>query len=907
MGRFIRIVTESKAGRLPAHESASVDNILVITFTEKATKEMKARIVSELNARGLVEERRQVETAYISTIHGFCSRLLQENPFEAGIDPQFSVLTEPQARRLLRQTFGEVVAQAYEIDHRPITELFAAGQGGNAFNAPSGDPMVLLAGSIEAVLGKLRGAGKRLEEIDAHLEGGPAETARLSLLPVHAILEPIQNEVRACAQAITLISDSLLGGAKTAWQLVEEHVRTLTDPDRSVEELLVSLDVIHKSVGKARLRPGVSTWESEMFSLFNRIKISCEEAKLLFGVVAGHEADAAAASHKLLQLVAAVWRAYTTAKRIRGKLDTEDLQSEGARLLETAPHVCARYRRRFRHLMVDEFQDTNPLQMRLVELLHCQAGAHKNALFVVGDVQQSIYGFRNADPRLFQNLERQFREQNKGRHLSLSVNFRSRPEILAAVSHVFRHIWNASDTPYVPLSCGQPFDRKAGPSLEILASQDLIRRDYIPLEAEALAARVQQMVEGEELTITSQFDARRGQTVRYRDIAILMRGLTDIQKYEEAFTRRGVPFYVVGGGRGYYARHEIRDLLNALTVLDSPLDDVALAATLRSPLIGIESDTLYRLSRLSMELAASSDGERRTASRAGDNPLYPALKPLIASGLITAEECRKIQRFLDLIETFRGQEDRLPVGHLLERLIAFTQYDARLLCRPGGRRRLANVRKLLQMANAEPVTGVRDFIRRFRELERLSDREGDAPTEEEAADVTRFMTIHGAKGLEYPVVILADMSRSLTFPERGLFACEPGTVSIGAKLRGEPNVVYKAIDLRRQQADREESNRLLYVAMTRAREHLILSGNMGRNRGLNWADDLFRLVGFLDCPNDPETRTLVGGIVAQTASLAYYAHRQLEGANMPGYKRTLIQTDRIAEALLADASLEELL
>src|SRR5206468_2783524 len=140
----------------------------------------------------------------------------------------------------------------------------------------------------------------------------------------------------------------------------------------------------------------------------------------------------------------------------------------------------------------------------------------------------------------------------------------------------------------------------------------------------------------------------------------------------------------------------------------------------------------------------------------------------------------------------------------------------------GGRRRLANVRKLLQMANADSVRGVREFIRRLRDLEKLSDREGDAPTEEEASDVVRFLTIHSAKGLECPVVVLADLSRGLLVPEKGLFVCDPHHLALGTRLGGEPNVVYNAIAKRREEADKQEYARLLYVAMTRAREHLIL-------------------------------------------------------------------------------------
>ena len=503
---------------------------------------------------------------------------------------------------------------------------------------------------------------------------------------------------------------------------------------------------------------------------------------------------------------------------------------------------------------------------------------HSNSLFVVGDVQQSIYGFRHADSSLFRELERRFREENAGTHVALAVNFRSRPEILKTVETVFRQIWRDEPTPFVPLTLGAAFSAKSGPSLEALFSRRTCpRREYVSLEAEALAGRVQRMVEEEELTITRQDDPRHGQPIAYRDIAILLRGLTDVQKYEEAFARRGVPCFVVGGGRGYYARHEIRDLLNVLTVLDTPLDDVAVAAALRSPLVGADTDTLYHLAQQAKQTTQASDREngqenglatppespKTSSSRSGKRarthtPLYPAIFALLERNILPIAEQEKLQDFVGIMEALRAQEDRLPVGHLLERLIMHTHYDARLLCRPGGRRRLANVRKLLQMANSDPVMGVRDFIRRLREMEKLSDREGDAPTEEEAADVTRILTIHGAKGLEFPVVILADLARGLLIPERGLFACDPQRFALGTKLGGEPNVVYKAIDRQRQEADKKEAARLLYVAMTRAREHLILCGNIGRNRSFNWADGLFQLLGLLSAPPEPEVQVSGG-------------------------------------------------
>jgi ATP-dependent helicase/nuclease subunit A len=312
-------------------------------------------------------------------------------------------------------------------------------------------------------------------------------------------------------------------------------------------------------------------------------------------------------------------------------------------------------------------------------------------------------------------------------------------------------------------------------------------------------------------------------------------------------------------------------------------------------------DTLYRLAQTACQLQSdATDAAKNGRGRKRRQPLYLALPDLLASPDLSPAEADSLARFLEVIEALRLQEDRLPVGHLLERLISRTHYDARLLCRPGGRRRLANVRKLLQMANAEPVMGVRDFIRRLRELEKLSDREGDAPTEEEAADVVRILTMHSAKGLEFPVVILADLSRGLLRPEEGLFTCMGPQLALGARLGGEPDLVYRTADKLRQEADKQEAARLLYVAMTRAREHLILCGNVGRNRGFNWADSLFALLGINAVGPEPEQRALVGGLSALVAPLAHYAHAPQGDASGPaGMLRSQIEQemDRLAEAI----------
>ncbi len=900
--RFVRLIVDTKAEVLPQAQRAGVDNILVITFTEKATKEMKQRIVSELNTRALLEERRQLETAYISTIHGFCSRLLQENPFEAGVDPVFQVLDSPQSRRLFRKIFERVLATAYTEKDTEILELVATAQNRREQGQDPTDPVLSLVIGVEHVLDRLKGAGRTLDELERHWLLGLAHTTQASEATIVDWLTPLLTEIENAYQALSRLQTNLEGNSLQLYRLMHAFF----DVDTPIQETIVSLNEISKQTAKLRNPHALpSSIQSEIFQYCQRVRIACEEAKHLYSFESEYEAQAKIHGHRFWGLLVKVWRAFEAEKHRLGVLDTEDLQSQAVLLLERNPDVRQRYREMFRHILVDEFQDTNPLQMRLIDLLHLpehilqrnytvpaffptRKETTRNYLFLVGDVQQSIYAFRNAEPALFRTIERRFREGKQGVHVPLAVNFRSRPEILQLVRRVFGQIWREETTPFVPLTPGAMFNAKSLPSIEVIMTGSLSRKEYIELEAMALANRIAQIVEGGEVRITAEGDPRCGEPLAYRDIAVLLRATTQIEVYERAFVKRGIPYFVASAGKGYYARHEVRDVMNMLTVLDTPLDDVALVAALRSPFVGVDLDTLYHLVQL-------SESRQKSASS-----LYRSLPALIESQLLPPRETQKLWHFVQVMEELRKQEDRLPVGHLLERLIRQTSYDARLLCRSGGRRRLANVRKLLQMANSEPVMGVREFILRLRDLQKVSEREGDAPTAEEAANVVRFFTIHGAKGLEFPLVALADISRPITFPERRLFTCDPQSLAIGTRIGGEGDLTYKTLQSRRQQADKREAERVLYVAMTRAQEHLLLFGNTTGFKD-SLGDGVFQILGLLEAPQGCEEKTLAGDVHAMVASTSYYAHHTDSEASF----QTTISAYRYAEEVVQKLLREE--
>lgn len=892
--RYLRLITQSKEGLLAPELSAGVESILVITFTEKATREMKERIIHELNTRQLQEERRKIEVAYISTIHGFCARLLQENPFEVGIDPHFQVMEEGRSRRILHQVVEGVVADALERNDADIVRLATAAR--QQRGEEQGGLLAALASNVESILSSLRTAGWRYEQIVELYQLGEAETARRGYTTAWDLLAPLISEIQASLDDLRQIQKALKGMAAIACEELIAVGSRLQHNIGTIQEAINDIMMFKNACKKVRPTSDGLQAEMNLLQIAGRIRAKCDTYSALLTNQHNKEAEAIEFCHQMWKLAAEVWKAYDFEKSAIGVLDNDDLMTEAVRLLEDHKEVRENYRRRLRYLMVDEFQDTNPLQMRLLESLHQTFPTPtnpQNYLFVVGDVQQSIYAFRGAEPSLFQDLERRFRVEEEGHHVPLAVNFRSRPEILKLVQTVYQQVWRDAETPFVPLETGAEFAESPFPVIEILVTQDLFRRDYLQVETAALAKRIQEMVEGEYFRITRKDDPRFGQPIRYRDVAVLLRQMTDSSLYEEAFARQGVPGYVVGGGRGYYARQEIRDLLNVLIVLDTPLNDIALLAVLRSPMVGSSLDTLYQLS-----LTAQAMIDQNAKPKEKNVPLYFAIPKLLASDTLPKEEAEKIHGIIKVLNALRNQEDRLPVGHLLERLIAQTGYDARLLCRTGGRRRLANVRKLLQIANSDSTTGVRGFIQRLKDMSRLSEREGDAPIEEEASDVVRFFTMHKAKGLEFPVIVLADLSRPIEHDIQSLFLCDPTRLAMGCRLTGSPDITYTAIAEMKRRQNLQESERLLYVAMTRAKERLILCGNINRSKKLNWARMLFEIIGVQAVPPQQEDTTLIGGIPATLAPLTQYYQPQNDLELLPsGYLHNEARLDEIAEEL----------
>lgn len=723
------------------------ERILTITFTRAATAEMKTRIIRKLEQCGLHDARTRIESAYIHTVHALCRRLLQENPFEAGIDPEPRVLPAPAANQLRREAFHRALAallrQERNFETDPLIDLIADHLN---LDRVRGDLLHSLQELVQRVADATRHQGYTADDLEGWQRNYPSAeqlAVRYALLSL-SLSHP--DAVDESADAITTL-EALL-------------------------PLAVRLEDTHREAA---------------FVLRN----------LLEAINPDLEKHARAIARALLELTVAYLRAYESLKEARGVLDFDDMQIRALQLLRQSATVRHRYQRLFQYTLVDETQDIDGLQAQIIDLL--SAGG---SLMVVGDGQQSIYGFRYADPRVFENWQ-QRADASSGRIVRLQANFRSHPDILAFVAKVFGHLWGER---YLTL---QPMRHAAEPNEE-LRVQVWVMPDRDPAqEARLVAQQIRHWVQAQPLTVNDP-ETGRLRPAQYGDFALLFHQFTHVEAFERAFHEAEVPYYVVGGGRGYWTRYEVRDLTNLLRALCDPEDDLALLAVLRSPFVGLSMDALTTLA---------------LHAQHAELPIRLCLQATL--DLPPADQ-QTLEAFCAWFEPLSQRVGEWSVGTLLARALEESQYESRLLAQgAAGKQAVANVRKLLAMALEQPTVAPRAFAEQLELTSRIEQREGNAPTHEESANVVRFYTVHAAKGLEFPVVWVVDTAfrerpaNTLVEidAERGVVALQVGRPELPTPYEPMPLKALREWARKREQA---EAQRKLYVALTRARDYLIV-------------------------------------------------------------------------------------
>jgi ATP-dependent helicase/nuclease subunit A len=521
---------------------------------------------------------------------------------------------------------------------------------------------------------------------------------------------------------------------------------------------------------------------------------------------AGEEdAQAAEACVLLDELLGAFGGAYERLKRDRGAVDFDDLELCALALLEEHESVRAAWSERFALLMVDEFQDTNPRQLAILRALE-----HGN-LFTVGDERQSIYGFRHADVALFR--QRRSELQPRGGCLALTRNFRARAPLLGVVNAVFAE--RMAD--FAPLLAARREAAAGEPAVELLLTA---RGDWTETLSERVAGRLPSAApwrQAEALLLAQRVhELVHEDGVLPGEVVVLLRALGDVEVYERALQLYGLRTLAAAGA--FWDQQQVRDLLAYLSALANPLDELALYATLASPLVGVSRDGLALLANAAR--AAGGQSVWQTALRAGEEP-PPG---------ISREDGDALAGFCAYMREERAAASRRTIAELIERALAAGRYREHTLSLPAGERRLANVHKLLRLARRFEATEGRDLRAFLDHAAHLADTAGGesyAPVDGPQADAVRLMSVHAAKGLEFPVVCLADLGRmpNTRMPDLLVDGDRIGLALVrldGA--RATPALDFERLCEERRRAEAEEEDRIMYVAMTRARERLVLSG-----------------------------------------------------------------------------------
>jgi len=787
-------------------EGLPLRSVVAITFTRKAAREMRNRVRDEirvyLERPGLSETERsrwqslyaELDAARISTIHGLCSEILRSHPAEAGVDPRFNVLDEGQDNILLRRVVDGALAWA--ADREDLVGLFAL----------LGER--LLQSTLETMVGQRLEAAACFADLPDPL--WPIWEARL-LAPLRAFVE--DGGIRADFEELLAMRDKgALARAEAAGDKLVAPLRRLLACWEQIDdyrkqgnwrEVLACLPSLRREMASVGQAKNWQTHDPRPIIAGLRRRYDGEvKAWLGKGIDLVHEQQLAEAVPALQSLFAHAAAGYGRLKEDLQALDYDDLEAGALALLQQNAAVRARWQNEVQALLVDEFQDTNGRQRDLVALLNGDRGR----LFIVGDAKQSIYRFRGADVVVFRG-ERERIEQDGGAALTLETSYRAHRDLVAGLNAFFRPVLGeAADPerpwaePFAPLRHHREEPRPgfAEPHVELHLTAGTKGGGALERAADALAGRIVELVSGAPLD--------------YGDFAILCRASTSFSAYEDALERAGVPYLTVAG-RGFYGRSEIRDLLNCLQALADPTDDLVLAGMLRSPAFALSDVALYHLAR--------TQGE-------GDLCLWDVLRQGLAEEALSDEDRRCAQRASGIIARLHGQVGRAWMADLLKAFLDATDYRAALI-QAGQIRAARNVSKLLADAHLSGTVGVGEFLEYVSGLRDSGTREGEARATTEGA--VQIMTVHAAKGLEFPVVIIGDVTRSgggggglLIEPDLGPL------VPVRDEQRQYP-AIYRLGKARSDDQEDAESDRLLYVAATRAREKLILSGCISVTKG----------------------------------------------------------------------------
>lgn len=887
--RIIRIISDPV-------RPVDVDRLLVATFTNAAAAEMKQRIRLALEQK-LEDEphsshlRRQlalIHRALITTIHSFCLDVVRRHARVLGLDPAFRVASETEAELLRRDALEETFEHFYahaEEDH-PFWTLVEAYGGDRSdeslfrlvlkvydFSRSHPLPDQWLNEQTAAFEDRLpshwnRWISSLLHHAYIMLEGA-CEQLKMALMLARSPGGPAPYEPQLVTE-LKAVQLAKQWAAERNWEKLREHLNAplfgRLSPCRGDE-----YDEQKQERAKQLRDEAKKRWAKLREELFVRNTDEYQsELERIAPVV-----------RALTELVQEFASRYERAKRARSLVDFADLEHGCLRILadeQSQPGrwipspVALEYRRMFEEVLLDEYQDTNLVQEAIIELVSRDQPGNR---FMVGDVKQSIYRFRLAEPGLFLDKYRAYREGKAGRRIDLSRNFRSREQIIAGVNFLFRQIMNETVAELTYDSAAELVHGAAYPPLppdDVALELHLIEQDALDseeqvegagdagrdvemaasangeeaeepteleaarLEARRIAARIRAWMGLDGGKPLHVYDAEQGgmRPLEYRDIVILLRATSGWAPIiEEELARLGVPCYAELDS-GYFTAGEIEMMMALLQIIDNPYQDIPLAAVLRSPIVQLNAEQLAQIRMAEPDGFYYDAVLRYAALEVGANPQLQ----------------NRLNSFLSMLERWREWARQRPVSELIQRIYRDTGLFEIVGGLPGGSKRQANLKALYDRARQYEESAFRGLFRFLRFMERMRESgsdPGSASALGEQENVVRLMSIHKSKGLEFPVVIVAGLGKKfnrqdlnhpfLMHRELGF-----GPKMVDTQLRvSYPTLPHLAIQRQLRLELMAEEMRVLYVALTRAKERLMLIGTVRRLDKLaeTWAEPLW--------------------------------------------------------------------
>lgn len=824
-------------------QQLSVDQLLVVTFTEAAASEMKERIQSALQ-EAINEETDQklknhftrqltlLPMANISTLHSFCSKVIQRFFYLIDLDPSYRMLTDDTETILLKEDVWDELRETFYEENQEIfyrlTENFSNDRSDSG-----------LEDLILSMYDFARANPEPFRWLDGLVENYRIEKLVDSTLYEELIHPQVLDTLRELNQMYQWMIAASQGTEelKKITELALDEQAVVQQVEQALAEN--RLDDVFTMFENMKFPVYPSPRKKEIKELYGDVIVECknyrDQAKqgltkikeTYFSVSPGEQVErlqeALPIVEELVRVEKRFIEEYSAKKREKGMLDFNDLEHFTLQILQTevegSKPAESYYSHRFAEVLVDEYQDINQLQETILRQLSKEAPGN---LFMVGDVKQSIYGFRLADPTLFIQKYHDFADELGGRRIILAENFRSRKEVLDFTNLIFTQLMDQT--------VGQiEYDQRAElingftafPETETFAPELLIyqKNEETPewIEDKSMgeifmtAAKIRELIDQEFEIYDKQSKTMR--TIRYEDIVLLTPTRSNNLTILEVFKQLGIPLSI-NDTQNYFQSTELRVMISLLQIIDNPYQDIPLAAVLRSPIVGLHEEELAQV-RLALP----------------QKEYYQAVK----SYSLTNDDAiaKKLTAFLKQLNEWREFARREALADLLVKIYNETAYLDYVLGMPAGQQRHANLLALIERAKDYERSSFRGLYQFIRFIEKMQEKEKDLgePPTEELQDAVRVMTIHGSKGLEFPVVFLMDMSKSFNVQDTRRNYVFDERLGLGVKLLTpdtrirKDTLLFQTVKQKNLNKLLSEEMRKLYVALTRAEQKLFLVGS----------------------------------------------------------------------------------